>query len=54
MGVRVRTPSEIFDFSQLQNREIKKVPVETFLILSKLTRMSSVCNRSAYGACGSR
>jgi hypothetical protein len=52
MGVRIRTPSEIFDFSQSQNREIKKVPVETFLILSELTRMSSV--RNACGACGSR
>jgi bacterioferritin-associated ferredoxin len=52
MGVRIRTPSEIFDFSQYQSREIKKVPVETFLTLSELTRMSSVHN--ACGACGSR
>ncbi len=43
-GVRVRTPAEFFDFSQSHNSEIKKVPCETFLILSKLTRVSSVCN----------
>jgi hypothetical protein len=46
-----RTPSEIFDFSQSQNREIKKVPVETFLILSKPTHRSPVYNVAPTALC---
>jgi hypothetical protein len=48
--VRVRVPSEIFDFSQSQNREIKKVPVETFFNFEQTDAQVVGLQCCAYGA----